>query len=184
MNKQALSFNTFEIDFGRIKQAYNYMNLVYQKGAQYTNKDLIETNSSSQQLESIATELRTISKWLMNFGNNQDENINLFGESSSNNIAFLSDFESVRSQLLQHINNVDYLFEKGVTLMENENYNIRTQKTFVNLVLLDTDNLEHTLFKIHKLILPGMNVNIKNGLITLARSHVQVSNTYMKALQN
>ncbi|KAK0071027.1 hypothetical protein PV326_001760, partial [Microctonus aethiopoides] len=101
------------------------------------------------------------------------EKINLFGEFSSNNIAFLSDFESSKLQLLQHVNNVEFLFRKGVTLMENKNYNIRTQKTFVNSVLLDTDNLEHALFKIHKLILPGMNVNIKNGLITLARSHVQ-----------
>ncbi|KAK0175233.1 hypothetical protein PV327_008999 [Microctonus hyperodae] len=173
MNNQVMSFDIFGIDFKTIMQAYNYINLVYTKGVDYANRDIIAKTNPAQQLRNILAEIRTISKQLINFENVMDEKMDVLGMFLLNNIGTMSDFSTARSELVQHINDVNFLFKKGMELKENGNYNIATIKSFVNSALSDTNNLEHSLFEIYKIVLPGMNTNIRKGLITLAAKYTQ-----------
>ncbi|KAK0072558.1 hypothetical protein PV326_014353, partial [Microctonus aethiopoides] len=168
-----MSLDIFGIDFGTIKQAYNYLNLVYTKGYQFANKDIIKKNSPGQQLKNILTEIRTASKRLENFENHIDEKLNDLGKSLFYNIENMIDFSNARSELLQHIDSVNLIYKRGMAFEENGNYNRKTLEKFLDQVLYNEHNLEFSLYEIYKLIFPGTNMIIRKGFIRLANNYTQ-----------
>ncbi|KAK0156716.1 hypothetical protein PV328_012403, partial [Microctonus aethiopoides] len=175
VNKQTTSLSFFGIDFNDIQNVYNYVNTLYGKGVSYANKDAIEENSVDNQLKQIMSELKDMSKQLTNFMNHQDEKMDQVMKKLLNDIEVIDDLQSVRTELINNVVEVEFWFNIGLEFEEHSGLANQTYKYFIRNVLWTSNNIEHTLFNIYKLIFPGESTNIRKSFLTLSLDTVQRS---------
>ncbi|KAK0175235.1 hypothetical protein PV327_009001 [Microctonus hyperodae] len=170
-----MTFSVLGISFDDIKNVYNYVNTLYEKGIEYANKEELARNTVDNQLKQIMSELRDMSKQLTNFVSHQDEKMDQVVKTLLNNIEMMGDFQSVRTELVQCISNVDYWFQNAIEYETNQGYSQKTLHNFIKSVLWSTDNIDHWLFRIYKLIFPGINNNVRKSFVTLALENAEES---------
>lgn len=176
VNKQTInSLSIFGIDYNDVMYVYGYINTLYEKGIEYVNKDEIEENSIQNQLKQIMNEMRDMSKQLTNFVNHQDEKMDRVMKKLLNNIEVMIDLQPVRTEFIDCISGIDYWFQKAIEYEINEGYSEKALKNFIKSVLWTENNIDHLLFRMYRLIFPGMVDNLRKSFGSLALQNTEVS---------
>lgn len=182
INKQVMTFNIFGISLDDIKNVFNYVNVVYQKGIKYANRDEMARMDPEQQMKEIMSELKEISNKLTNFVSHQDEKMEQIVKILLNNIEVTGDFQSARNVLIDSITNIDFWFRNGMEYETNEGYSNKTLQSFAESVLWGTDRVDHSLYKIYELIFPDIDDNLRKNFLLLTLEHTRVSNMIYKLI--
>ncbi|KAK0079069.1 hypothetical protein PV326_008940 [Microctonus aethiopoides] len=169
VNKQTSSFSIFGVDHEDIMNVYNFLNTLYEKGIEYVNKDEIKENSVENRLKQIMSEMREMSKQLSNFMSHQDEKMDRVMKKLLNDIEVMIDLQPVRTEFIDCISGIDYLYQEAIKYEIHEGYSENALKNFIASVLWTPNNINRLLFKMYRLIFPGMVDNLRKsfGLLVL-----------------
>ncbi|KAK0080391.1 hypothetical protein PV326_008192, partial [Microctonus aethiopoides] len=168
-----ITFDILGISLDDIKNVFNYVNVVYQKGIEYANKDELEKMNPEEQMREIMSELKDISDKLTNFVSHQDEKMDEIVKILLNNIEVTGDFQSARNVLIDAITNIDFWFRNGMEYETNEGYSNKTLQSFAESVLWGTDRVDHSLYKIYELIFPDIDDNLRKNFLSLTLEHTR-----------
>ncbi|KAK0161272.1 hypothetical protein PV327_009759 [Microctonus hyperodae] len=170
VTNQVSSFDIFGISFEDIKEVFDYALTLYKKGMEIVDstKEVTTNKDSGSELQEVMSELKEISKQLANFESRQDEKMDAIVKKLLNDLEVIGDFQSAKTDFNHYISNVEIKFEEAIKYHEKTGYNDETKKHFIDSVLYDNGNLDHTLSEIYKLIIPAENNIIRKSLMTLA----------------
>lgn len=177
VTNQASSFDIFGISFEDIKEVFDYALSLYKKGMEIVNKVDVtnDNNEPSLGFQEVMNELKEISMQLANFESRQDEKMDSIVKKLLNDLEVIGDYQSAKTEFIHYISDVEIMFERSIKFHNETRFNDETKKHFINSVLYDSGNLDYTLSKIHKLIIPAGNNIIQKSLMLLALETTEVS---------
>ncbi|KAK0159769.1 hypothetical protein PV327_010846 [Microctonus hyperodae] len=161
--QQVISFNNTEISFSNIPETFEFLEKMYKAGM-----DSIKSDNKMEKLKKKLDNLSEYSRVILH--NEENEKIRsgssrLFENNNVNN-----DLQDVKSELTIYMDDIDHWHNKS--MMMNELENEKTLKMISNAILWGRKNLPHTMFHLHKLIVPGDNIFVREGFLSLMAQYV------------
>ncbi|KAK0071668.1 hypothetical protein PV326_000981, partial [Microctonus aethiopoides] len=178
INKQSLFYSYGEeIDYSKRKNLYDSINELYEEDKEYGREkfnDEIMKNNYTQNFEQlIRDDLKELSKHLMNFDSDLNEN-------AINNVKYMSvDFgidsntQYIKDELVESISNIEYWFDKAMEYKLNLGYSEKTLKNFVTSVLWNRNNIKSTLLDMYVLLSSAGDGNVEESYLSLMFQTIQ-----------
>ncbi|KAK0083842.1 hypothetical protein PV325_008124 [Microctonus aethiopoides] len=164
VNQQVTSLNNTEISFSNIPEIFDFIEEMYKAGMNH-----IKSDNKLDKLKAKLDNLTEYSKIILYIEGNKKvgtghsilfENINHIN----------NDLYDVRSELNDHMDDVDEYHNRSMNMNTLEN--TKKLKMVSNAILWGRKNLPHTMFNMHKLIIPGENFVFREGLLPLMYQYV------------
>ncbi|KAK0165934.1 hypothetical protein PV328_004410 [Microctonus aethiopoides] len=143
INKQSLFYSYGEeIDYSKRKNLYDSVNELYEEDEvkKYDN-EILQNNYTLKFEQLIRNDLKELSKQLMNFDSDLNENAINNVKYMSVDIGIDSNTQYIKDELVESISNIEYWFDKAMEYKLNLGYSEKTLKNFVTSVLWDRNNI-------------------------------------------
>lgn len=168
INQQVTSLNNTEITFSNIPEIFDFLEEMYKAGMNY-----IKSDNKLDKLKAKLDNLTEYSKIILYIEENKKIETGHWILFENSNDINNNDFHDVRSELNDHMVDVDEYHNKSMNM--NTLKNTKKLKMVSNAILWGQKNLPHTMFNMKKLIIPGENFVFREGLLPLMYQYVNVS---------
>lgn len=183
INKQSLFYSYGEeIDhlFSKRKNLYDSVNELYKEDErEYEekkyNNEILKNNYTRKFERLMRDDLKELSKHLMNFDSDLNENAISNAEDMSVDFGIDSNSQYIKDELVEFVSNIEYWFDKAMKYKFNLGYSEKTLKNFVTAVLWDRNNLKSTLLDMYNLLSSAGDGDVEENYLSLMFKIIQVS---------